>query len=215
MKKLLLFCLLLLLLTSCKTKGTAFEVKDLEGFLTSLERKNFTVRYTYVTYNQELPLYDVECTFQVEEDKIYTDTYYYSSDEKKELVHTQKYIYFDTKANTYITYLRQIDNTTGENILSFTKTKSTQKQFDVEFRVGTEIVFNQYGVYSFNDAKQEFRSDTTTIKISESIIYITNSNQGVNTSRRNIKATYELIDKTKINEPSFIRKYKEDIIPGL
>lgn len=214
MKKVLLVCLFLLLLTSCKAKGTAFEAQDLDGFIKSLERKNFTAEYTYVMYNNDYPLYDVKCIYQVSENTSYTDSYYYNSGETKEVVHTQKYIYYDTKQNTYITYLKQVDKTSGEEVLTFTKSESTQQQFDIELRVGTEMVFNKYENFNFDETKQEFRSSTTTIKIDQSIIYINNSNDSINTSRKNIKATYQLIDQTKVNEPSFVRKYKEDIIPG-
>lgn len=214
MKKILLWCLLGLLLCSCNLQGTSFETNDLSGFLDALKQNNYTVSYAYEIYNSGESLYDVTCDFKVDEDRILIDSYYYNSGEKHYVVHTEKYVYYDSKKDTYINYTRQVDKSSGEEILSFTKTEDTINDFNTVLREGVDIIFNIYDQFQYDEVNKQFKSKTTTIKIDQSVITVINSNKGNNSSRLNISATYELIGKTKISEPSFIRKYKEDIIPG-
>lgn len=213
-----IFIIIIVLLTtsscnacsSCSNSGKEFSSDDLEGFLESLEKRNFTVEYTYKLYNAGVCLYDVKTIFKINNQTIYHEVFFSYSGTNDVVITTKKYIHYEN--GTYNKYLYQKDTTENPDVMYITKTTTSEANFNNEVKYGIDFIFNPIAkMYNYNEVNKEYEYNNTIITIDGSIIYISNPDGNLMTGNKNFKATYSLIENTTIEKPDFVKNYKKDI----
>lgn len=195
---------------SCNKKGTSFEKDDLEGFLTALDKHNFTVEYTYQLFNGGICLYDVESVFKINDKTIYHEVNLKYTGTNEVVITTKKYVHYEK--GTYYKYLYQNDTTENPKKMYITKEETDETRFKNEVKYGIDFIFNPIlSNFKYNQSKEEFKYKSTTIKIEDDKIYVNNPDGNSMTGNKNFKATYSLINSTDIKTPDFVKNYKGDI----